>query len=67
MIELRGGNEEEEGEKEGEKKNNYPGSKSFLDVHETKSVRKCRCSSVNHWIFLQSIRATYREITSNQF
>ena len=52
-IEQRGGNDEEEGEVNEKKKNNYPGSKSFSDVHETKSVGKYRCSSVNHWIFLQ--------------
>ena len=49
------------------KKNNYPGSKSFLDDHETISVRKYRCSSVNHWIFLRLIGVTYREIAWNQF
>ena len=31
------------------------------------SLEQVRCSSVNHWIFLQSIGATYREITLNQF
>ena len=37
-IEQRGGDDEEEGEVNEKKKNNYPGSKSFSDVHETKAV-----------------------------
>ena len=49
------------------KKEQLPRLEIILDVHETKSVRNYRCSSVNHWIFLQSIGVTYREITWNQF
>ena len=48
----------------GKKRTTTQAQNLFLEVHETISVRKYRCSSVNHWIFLQLIGATYREITS---